>query len=691
MAYTSNKQLGGILNVDDVTTTGEIIGTAQEMAQSRALVFNQETAGISVTLRAPVPPTAKQIYIINKGTANLIINGQTIKPNPAYSFYWTGGEYVPMQVEGVGVVSNTLDGDTVAFTGLGSPDDPLTAEVKISAAPNNNLVTTPQGLFAEKINTGASTLYVVDRVNGVDTNAGDWNHPWKTIGKALSTIPNNTQAAVAILPGTYNEDLVLPANKRILAFAFGAKDSSTVKVTGKITNEADAANIRLKNIQVEGKVGQTTLEFANADGSIIFDDCSLSHVSGDGGLVVNFAAGNTGWYAFKGGSIKGQVSVPANNSNITVYFEDSAEPFIPTLANVAASVLIAKMLALGTVTHSGGNLAISDIGRVIDTGGVAISSTANSGFLSLRNINLAQAGGGFGDLVKTGTCDFILANVHRDPVNNEDGFTGTQILVDSAVDIHSSYDTPTAYTPHDETIRGHLQGINDALAATGGGLSAVDHSNTDTISFNGSGSPGNPLFADVRISSASNNALTTNPDGLYVPISDVGMEEVFHANSDTVDITGSGTSGDPLIAEVSLSTNPKNRIDKDAGGLLVLPQPRTAVFLVNVAYNWLDDDVIFEHVATEAFTLKEDLQGSTINVIYSGPDTTPGGQDFMDTQILIQKNGGYIGDILFNGTSETITFNGDQSFSVNDILTLKSTTEDTFKHVSISLAVTRPD
>src|SRR5690606_22705356 len=88
--------------------------------------------------------------------------------------------------------------------------------------------------------------------------------------------------------------------------------------------------------------------------------------------------------------------------------------------------------------------------------------------------------------------------------------------------------------------------------------------------------------------------------------------------------------GDPISAEVSISTNPINRLTKDATGLLVPAELKRVDIIFNGSYHWLDDDKLMLLKATRAYTLPQDLEKSTVNML-----ALPG--QSINSEIIISK------------------------------------------------------
>lgn len=694
MTYVGEKQLGNVLSVGNANN-GDVIGTGTEIAQSRAIIFNQVDVGVTVTLATPTPPGAKLIVVANRGTESITVGTTVIEVGPAYGLFWDGTEFVAQEVEGIGRINSSTDTDSIAITGDGSPIDPLSLDVRVNPISSNALTIDLDGLYVAKMLSGDQSLLVVDGINGNDLNAGTPNAPFATITKALATIAaGGTITNILVYPGTYNEDLMVTTNTRIVGILGSANDQA-VKLTGRVQFAAAAGNSVIKNMElVNNTTSIPTLYLNTTTGDIVFDNCYIHHTGGPSVEAVRFnnASGN---YYFTGTKIEGKTNILSGASGSIRFLDgESLGDITNNSANVA--LIVKDFAELGPVTHGAGDVSLQNIGRItVDGNNDSIISSAASGILLLMNVSLVQEDGSIGDINKTGLASYAFSGVSRDSDNNT--FAGTALLVSQATDIHANY-TPSAYTPADDTIPGHLAGIDDALTSSGGALSAVTSSDSSTIDFEGAGTLASPLTGAVKISAASNNAMTSNIDGLYVPTSDTGLDEVTHANSDTIDITGSGTLADPLIAEVSISTAPNNQLSSDASGLLVPAIQKYIDVVFNTAYNWLSDDLLIEIPVTREFTLPQGLTNSQI-VMKALANVD------ISTSVLLHKVSAgvstQIGTITFNYSAATDTgntlevdivtvFNTATVFSAGDYLTLTTADEARFSTVTFALLASRP-
>lgn len=692
MAYVADKQLGGVVVITDVSASG-VISTGTQVADTRAFTFEQVTPGISVDIASPVPPDPKMLTLSNRGSVDITVQGVVIEPGPAYGLFWNGTAFVPQTIEGKGKLSATEDTQSIAITGDGSPIAPLAVDVKLSAVTGNGIELRADGLYYKDPQPGKGQIIYVDGRNGDDTaGTGDFKAPFKTYAKANTIATANS--LIIVYPGTYNEDLVLKSGTFLQGFA--AKDGSIVKFTGMTTIGTDIGSLKVKDVILEGKPGNPTLNINGSTGGVIFDNVSIEHQSGPTTDVVVFNGNNNrSWYSFSSGSIAGNVVMNGNQAGYDVYIDGGAEAPTVTHQAAAATLVVSNRLQIGTVTHVRGALFMKNVGTVLkNTNGLSIISSANdstpdNGYLALHDVGVVQLDGTFGTIQKTGTCAYVIGDIKSNPQN--DTFTGTRVYVENAVHIHANYAAPTAYTPADPSLVGHLKGINTALAAAAGGLSAVTSADTNTVDFTGAGTVAQPLSADVKVSASANNVLQKMTDGLFVAKVDSGIDSVTHQNSGNLAMTGSGTVSDPLIGNVLLSTDPRNLIQEDVtnGGIVVLKATVHAELAFSISYNWLAQESLYTFIATEPYIIPQGMLG------WKGFISFLSGQVPSSGTINVMKTGGgvttQIGLItILSDTSITVTFDNPVTFNEGDVLSLVANNQLVFGTFAFTILVTRP-
>lgn len=94
-------------------------------------------------------------------------------------------------------------------------------------------------------------------------------------------------------------------------------------------------------------------------------------------------------------------------------------------------------------------------------------------------------------------------------------------------------------------------------------VGSVVTQDTDTADLTGDGTSGDPLEVDVQVSADAHNLVEAHTDGLFA--------QVETDDSNTVDMTGDGTSADKLEADVKVSADAGNRLTAKNDGLFVPP------------------------------------------------------------------------------------------------------------------------
>lgn len=105
----------------------------------------------------------------------------------------------------------------------------------------------------------------------------------------------------------------------------------------------------------------------------------------------------------------------------------------------------------------------------------------------------------------------------------------------------------------------------------GGGITEVAVDDTTSVVLAGDGTPGDPITATVQISATAGNAATIDGTGIFVPTVTPGIADVTTADTQSIDITGDGTPGNPLEADVLISAAAGNQVTIQSDGLSVSP------------------------------------------------------------------------------------------------------------------------
>ena len=508
----SQKQLGNVYRFDDITSSQPIM-TPTDIATTRAIIFNQTTPSISVTFPNPDPLTEKPITLVNRGTVNIVVQRMTIEPGPAYQIFWDGFNWLNQAAIGVGVVTHIQDSSSIDLTGDGSPDQPLTGAVSISASAGNGIEVKPDGLFVSSgVFAGSTRIYWVDGAVGDDTYDGSFRWPMKTLNAAYDAA--DPQDLILLLPGNYTEDLIYSKQVRIAGFTTGYSVLSAI--LGSVTLFEKPF---FKNLGIIGQeLTDPTIDISNIDGGI-FDNVNIRHAAStplDQKVILNFGVGNTDKFDFINCNLNGTILVGEDTDisaeNYSINLSGGTSNPLIIMENKYAT-LNSLDRSLGPVIHTRGSLFINNNPLIEkDTFNYSVTSTCSvaDGVLSIRNSGLLHSDSTFGLINKSGDCPFSFDNVVRDAAN--DVLVGLQLRNIYAEDINSRY-SPTNYVTLAEDLRSHLAGIDTALGSM---QTQVETMDTVTVDLTGVGTPTSKLEASVRVSSNSNNAISVTPSGLYV-------------------------------------------------------------------------------------------------------------------------------------------------------------------------------
>lgn len=97
------------------------------------------------------------------------------------------------------------------------------------------------------------------------------------------------------------------------------------------------------------------------------------------------------------------------------------------------------------------------------------------------------------------------------------------------------------------------------------GLGQLFIEDTNTVDLEGDGTNGNPLMAYIKISATPGNSITENADGIYAP----EFALVTTEDTESIDITGDGSLLDPIKADLLISADADNSAEIRSDGLYV--------------------------------------------------------------------------------------------------------------------------
>ena len=160
-----------------------------------------------------------------------------------------------------------------------------------------------------------------------------------------------------------------------------------------------------------------------------------------------------------------------------------------------------------------------------------------------------------------------------------------------------------------------------------------------------------------------------------------GLTAVATGNSTSVTLTGDGTAGSPLVAEVLVSEESPNLLQVTPDGLrVVLPEFASFFDLaVSVTGEWAQNEVIFAHMFSALSNIPANWD-QAIGIVEGHVG---------DTTLTVEKNGIVISTIDING--EVITFPpmAAQVFARGDILTVTASSVATFEYAALTLVASR--
>lgn len=281
----------------------------------------------------------------------------------------------------------------------------------------------------------ANTRYV--SANGNDASDGSLNRPWATVDYAMSAVSNG--ATIVIHAGTYSDDIAVSKND-ITLVAMGR-----VKITGKVS--VTGSNFLSYNIAYESST--TEAVNINAASGAKFNGGSIKHTtSTQVALLLSNAVGLSN--VFTDVEI-GKVSNTASTLNAVKFIGGG----LGDIAATSGALIISNADFVGDVVHQGGFLQISGARTIKSLSSTAVAAASVA--LILENVSFRQEYGTYGNLTKTGSCDYEINDV--DWYKTAD-LTGTRTYGRLARDIWADF-TPANYSVAGSNIKAHLEGIDE--------------------------------------------------------------------------------------------------------------------------------------------------------------------------------------------------------------------------------------
>jgi pectin methylesterase-like acyl-CoA thioesterase len=466
LASTSTTVVGSTLVGDITTSTGS--GTfANTAGQMTALVVrgssvgNITTAGTTgltvvgtavsgtitgdgasvVNLDATSTPDAARLVIAGTAVLNHLTYSRAINYHPATPTDWAFATVTPAQVQ-----------DAL---------DELAKKVKASSALVN-----PQ-----------NAVYVAK--NGNDSNGtGTFTNPYLTIGKATAVA--TTGSVIIVHPGTYIENVSVN-NKALYLVGMGKVIlNGRLVISGSLSNGFAVQNMSLIN------TGANALWINNTT-DIIFTDCVINRTDGAEQVVVKVDSSTVAGKIYFQADINATVELSGDQKVIIRDIENNNARI--TTKKESAVTIVENCAEIGVVTHEAGMLTLRNVGRIAKFAGNSIVSNAPVGTaignrLTLDNVSLVQTDGTYGAISKTGACSYVLNDVARNPA--ADVLTGTRSFYGRVgTDIKANY-SPSSYNITEDTIPGHLAGIDSKLAVLASNTGLVRYQQVVFVDKNGS-------------------------------------------------------------------------------------------------------------------------------------------------------------------------------------------------------------
>lgn len=201
-----------------------------------------------------------------------------------------------------------------------------------------------------------------------------------------------------------------------------------------------------------------------------------------------------------------------------------------------------------------------------------------------------------------------------------------------------------------------LETKGDGLYAPAADTFTLNTEDTATIDLSGDGTSGAPLKADIKVSADSGNVLTTKADGAFAARTEM---DVQHDNTDGIALDGVGTPADPITAEILVSADAGNVFEIRADGVYVPPAGETKVSTENTGTVTLDGfGTSTEPLAAEVVISAEsgNVLSSKVDGLYASATTDV---QIIDTATVNLSGNGTVGtplkgDVLVSAESGNI-------------------------------------
>jgi len=295
--------------------------------------------------------------------------------------------------------------------------------------------------------------------NGSDSNSGTFGYPFLTIQHAVNTA--TTGQVIIIEPGIYTENITI-TNNTLMIKGSNPYDYSVTRIDGLLT-VSTTSSLFLSDIMLRNPNTGTTdyCLYLNDTADCRFEN--VGFIKPNLSNAIKIVGSTAAQIIFTQPYAEGIFDISSSQQKTVKIFQmDSSKASITIDGN--SSVYVENCPEIGTVTHFGGFLYLSNIGFVQQTGGYSVvcSAASNStNFLIMNNVNLQQTNLSYGLINQTGTCTYAFNNVNRNVTN--DVLSGTRYNFSmAAADINSNR-TSVNYTATDVSVKSHLDGIDTQL------------------------------------------------------------------------------------------------------------------------------------------------------------------------------------------------------------------------------------
>ena len=378
-----------------------------------------------------------------------------------------------------------------------------------------------------EIYTSPHKLYIDGSFTGT-VSTGTQFAPFKTITEAIQSHTDGVVYVMEIAPGTYVEDITITNSQQIFLQGIGITGQYEVVIDGNLTITG-SQRIRLQNLSFYGSCN------INNSRLIYGDNVSVRSTVTIGGN--QYTSGQNNYIYFENSFFDSSISVTngqlVNLNTCTFSLTSSAN--LALLSGTLPQQVIADSCTGVILQHVFGafesvNTAFAKLSTNVSITSTATATATNA--LVLNSGTLWQTDATCGIINKTGDCIYSLGMLQYEPTN-ANVLTGTKV---DGWSLHSNqifdHNTRSGYTKVNDTIEGHLDGINSALveleSAGGSFVIMADEDADDVFTLDETSSSariaaalGNVTVQDIRAAIESKASIfyaynvIGDPTGIY--------------------------------------------------------------------------------------------------------------------------------------------------------------------------------